>query len=36
MIEWKQAEKLKDQAKMNSLQAEIDILKIIWAERVNY
>ena len=36
MIEWKKAEKVKDQEKMNSLQDEIDISKIIWAERLKY
>lgn len=35
MIPWKKAEEEKDQDKMNSLESEIDIADIKWAENIN-
>lgn len=34
MIDWKQAEQNGDKAKMKELQGEIDIVKIVWAQRL--
>lgn len=36
MIDWKHAERKYDTEKMKSLQIEIDILNIVWAERMIY
>jgi hypothetical protein len=36
MIAWKKAEKEDDQKKMRSLESEIDIKDIIWAQRLNF
>lgn len=36
MIAWKQAEQRQDQSRMESLESEIDIQNIVWAERIKY
>jgi len=36
MIEWKQAEQRNDKSKMKSLEGNIDIRNIMWAEGMKY